>query len=84
MIVIGNVRNEVERIRSILLVDMELITSDDDDGYTLSHKVHLFLSSVDRVHIEAGSIFAVTHCFLFKFYGLIATYIAVLLSTSTL
>ncbi len=84
MVTIGNLRNHVERIRTIFLIDMDMLTSEDASNSALVNKIPLFLSSLDGAHVQAGSTFVITHSFLFKFYGLIVTYIAVLVSISSL
>ncbi len=78
----ANVRKEVVRIKTILINNLEIVTTEDYDPF-LVQRVNIFLSSLDNVFIQAGSSLNMTHGFLFNFYGLIATYIAILLSTSS-
>ncbi len=78
--ILGNVREEVTRVKDILLKTMGVLV---DDSYSpaLVRRVSLFLTTLDDVHIYAGSFVKCTHGFLMTFYGMIVTYIAILHSS---
>ncbi len=78
--VLGNVREEVLRVKSILLKSVGILTGGGDSP-GLMQKVQLFLSSLEDVHIYAGSLVKCTHGLLLTYYGLVATYIAILHSS---
>ena len=77
--VMANVRSEAERVRKLFLHDLEMATGDACRP-GLFMRIGTFLSSFERdLYVQAGSL-KITHSFLLSFYGVTASYIAVLAS----
>ena len=77
----ANVRQEAERVRALFTKHLEITT--DVHSPLLVLRVAMFLSALDRgLYILAGSL-KIDHGFLFSFYGITATYLAVLVSAAT-
>ncbi len=74
----GALRTEACRFKSVLLVDLDLSGQLSRHDPTIALEVQLFIASLDEVFVQAGPYLNCTHSFLFSFYGILATYIAIL------
>lgn len=74
----GNVRSEADRMRSALLLDLGAATDLPARDSGLAREVELFLRVLEDAYVQAGPYLSCTHGFLFSFYGILATYIAIL------
>ncbi len=73
----GNVKSEANRLKTFLLLDTDL-TSNTHQDFGLLYQTQMFVSSLEDVCIQAGPYLKCTHSFLFSFYGILFTYIAIL------
>ena len=79
----ASVREEAERVEATLVNDLEVITG---RGYKrcLVQRIHIFLHLLENgFYIRVGSFKNITQSFLFNFYGIITTYIAILKSSAS-
>ncbi len=77
----GNVCEEARATRTSVLTAAGVT---DDLGRrepALVAEVQLFADSLDKVTEQAGPYFSCTHGFVFTFYGILATYLAVLIQS---
>ncbi len=71
-------RSEASRLKTSLLLDMDLLGREGSRDLALLSEVQLFMASLDDVYIQAGPYLSCTHSFVFSFYGILVTYIAIL------
>ncbi len=74
----GNVKSEANRLKTFLLLDTDLTGQGSAQDLCLLCQTQMFVSSLDDVCIQAGPYLKCTHSFLFSFYGILFTYIAIL------
>jgi len=75
----GQVSVSVKAIRDILLIDVGVESISTDSG--LMREVTLFVGRADEVCVSAGNYLFFSTSFLLSFYGILTTYIAVLVQS---
>ena len=76
----GAVQGEAQEARDTLLLKMGLLKDLTGTGESpaMLQKIGLVVGTLDNLCIQGGPYLACTHGFLFTFYGVLATYIAIL------
>ncbi len=78
----AGVREEAEDIRKLLVDKLRLDRVMNACQPSVILRMGMFLETVDEgLHVQAGPL-KISHGFLFSFYGITVTYIAVLMSSS--
>ncbi len=75
----GQVKAEALRMRYILLIEMGLEVVSDDGP--LMTELPFFLQQVDDANVSAGNYLFFSPSFVVSFYGILTTYIAVMVQS---
>ena len=77
----GNVREAAMDTKDLLHLNVGLLDELRKYDPSIVSEVHIFTSRLDTINISAGPYFSCTHNFLISFYGILATYIAILIQS---
>lgn len=79
--IFGKINDNGHKVRNLILLESHLIEDLMQSDLSIGNELAAFVNALDNLSVTAGPYFSCTHGFLFSFYSVLVTYIAILVQS---